>query len=165
MVPSAVTSPSTPWLVVAKHLEISIDVVKVLSASDILPVSPYRQRFRDGAILYPRMLLFVDEQPAGPLGSGAGRVVVQSRRSSAEKKPWKDLPPLKGTVEIGFVRPVHLGETLLPFRVLPPLRAVLPVTAKGIMSRSDIEEQEGLSKWWLQAEEQLVGPQRRGRHD
>jgi len=88
--------------------------------------SPYAPRFTQGATLVPRFLVLVDQPPAGPLGAGAGRVAVRSRRSSNEKTPWKTLPDLTGTIEQQFLRPVFVGDTVLPFRVRPAATGVIP---------------------------------------
>jgi len=117
------------WSIAQKKITVASGVVGVLAADGPLPVSPYQRRFRQGAVLAPRVLLFVEPAQAGPLGAGAGRVAVASRRTTLEKKPWIDLPSLLGTVERQFVHDVYLGETIAPFRVLKPLQAVLPVTS------------------------------------
>lgn len=114
--------------------------------------SPYKSRFRQGAVLAPRVLLFAEDAPASPLGAGAGRQEVRSRRSTQEKKPWKTVPGLTGTVEAQFLRPVHLGETVLPYRTLPPLQAVLPMSSSAILTVDQIDEYPGLTQWWSQAE-------------
>lgn len=116
--------------------------------------STYRKRFRQGAVLAPRMLTFVEEGANSPLGAGAGRVAVVSRKTSQDKNPWKPLPVIEGVVEKVFIRPIHLGETTLPFRVTTPLKAVLPISPKTgkLLSSSEIAEYEGLSNWWGAAE-------------
>lgn len=110
--------------------------------------SPYKAKFRNGATLYPRMLTFVTEQAAGPLGSGAGRVQVASRRGAQDKKPWKELPGLTGSVPAGYVRNVHLGETVVPFRPSNPLRAVLPINDERALSEDEVAVISGLDAWW-----------------
>jgi len=87
---------------------------------------PYEGKFRQGATLVPRFLCFVDEAPAGALGANPAAPLVQSHRSSQEKPPWKDLRGLRGRIEAEFLRPVYLGESVLPFRVLSPLKGVIP---------------------------------------
>ncbi len=59
---------------------------------------------------------------------------------------------MRGTVERQFVHDVHLGETVLPFRVLTPLKAVLPVTNSGVLTATEIEEHSALAAWWQGAE-------------
>lgn len=129
----------TSWPDASGKIERTASEVYVqTSSSDDL--SPYSQRFRNGAIIYPRALLFVIEEEAGPLGLGAGRARVRSRRSTLEKKPWKDIPDLTGAVERIFIHPVHLGETLLPFRMAAPLLAVLPISVADGATLASEEE-------------------------
>lgn len=86
----------------------------------------YADRFRQGAIIIPRVLFTVQKIQAGLLGANPSAPLVESRRTSLEKAPWKDLPPLRGTVESEFIRPLYLGESIAPFRVLSPILAVIP---------------------------------------
>jgi hypothetical protein len=62
----------------------------------------------------------------GRLGDNPAAPLVESRRTRLENRPWKDLQSLRGNVEAEFLRPLYLGETLAPFRLLPPLLAVIP---------------------------------------
>ncbi|MDT0308064.1 N-6 DNA methylase [Streptomyces sp. DSM 44917] len=117
--------------------------------------SPYRARFWQGATIVPRVLFFVEEQQAGPLGLGGGRVSVRSERSSTEKAPWKSLPDQDGVVEKQFVRPVLLGESVLPYRLLSPRKAVLPIEGNATLlhgEHANIDRYPDLAKWWRQAE-------------
>ena len=98
---------------------------------DDAPASPYRELFADGATLYPRLLCLVERVPAGPLGGNDAIPLVGSRRTAHEKKPWKDLPPLRQTVEAQFVRPVLLGESIAPYRTIEPLLAIIPWDDEG----------------------------------
>ena len=55
---------------------------------------------------------------------------MNPRRGSNDKEPWSglDLTAITGqTIEAQHVFDVHLGETLVPYTTLPPLKAVLPV--------------------------------------
>lgn len=123
------------------------------SASDA-SASAYKRRFRNGAQLQPRMLLFVTKESGGPLGAGAGRVKVSSFRSNLEKEPWSTLPSIREVVEKAFVRPVFLGESVVPFQTLPPRSAVLPIAIDGkrLLTSDEIPAYSGLSKWWAAAE-------------
>lgn len=138
------------WAIAQPKITIGTGTLGVVS--DEAAASPYKKKFRNGAILYPRMLLFVVPAPAGPLGAGAGRVSLTSRRTSTEKRPWSTVESLRGTVEGRFVRPVHLGETVVPYRLLKPLDAVLPVTTSGILTEQQIEDQAALAGWWANVE-------------
>lgn len=145
--------PSATWAQVQHKFVFSDVDLHVTSESDTGPTSPYKKRFRQGAVLAPRALLFVNRSAEPPLGTGAGRVAVESRRTTLEKAPWKTVESLTGVVERSFVRSVHLGETVLPYRVLDPLEAVLPIARDSILTSDGIEEHRALDKWWKQAEE------------
>lgn len=117
--------------------------------------SPYRARFRNGASLFPRLFFLVDKKAPGPLGLVSGKVGVRSATSPYENEPWKSLPRQEGVVETEFLRPVHLGATVLPYRMLEPEYAVVPRDPEGLMD-SKIERMEqypGLSEWWGKCEE------------
>ncbi|GAA4872195.1 N-6 DNA methylase [Actinomycetospora straminea] len=140
------------WKDAEDHLSITPGDISSTTQGDLDSGSKYRTRFRDGAILYPRYLLFVEDAPSGPFGAGKGRKKVHSRRSVQEKEPWKLQPSLTGTVERRFVFKVHLGETIAPFRALEPLAAVLPLRNDKIMDRTQIEDYAGLNTWWEEVE-------------
>jgi hypothetical protein len=116
--------------------------------------SPYHGRFSQGATVVPSVLLRVEELPPGPLGVGAGRRAVRSLRSRQEKEPWRTVETLEGVVEAQFVRPLHLGSTLLPFRPLEPLLAVIPWDGQRLLHGGDerLAGYPGLADWWLRAE-------------
>jgi hypothetical protein len=116
--------------------------------------SPYGTRFAQGATLVPRVLCFVDELVAGPLGQAQGEARVRSHRSAAEKKPWKDLPALEGVLESNFVMPVYMGDTILPFRTREPARAVIPWDGQRLLHGTDahLAKYPGLHEWWMRAE-------------
>ncbi len=111
--------------------------------------SPYASRFTQGASVVPRMLFLVNLGEPGPLGTVAGRRPVQSRRSANEKMPWKQLADVTGSVEKEFIRPVYLGECVLPFRCLPPVQAIIPWDGHRLLGESDMElaRNPGLADW------------------
>ncbi|WP_220090467.1 N-6 DNA methylase [Micromonospora noduli] len=119
-----------------------------------LAESPYKPRFTQGATIVPRFLFFVETDSGGRLGLGAGRRFVRSARSNLEKAPWKDLPALEGVVEAEFIRRVLLGESLVPYRILPAKEAVLPLDGPALMTGpgSRLDYYFGLAEWWRQAE-------------
>ncbi len=91
-----------------------------------VPGSPYRTSFRQGAILIPRRLVLVERVHGGRLGVNPAVPIVRGRVGTQDKKPWKDVIPPQGPVEAKFLRPSYLGESILPFRLLDPLLAVIP---------------------------------------
>jgi len=118
--------------------------------------SPYRDSFRNGATLYPRLLTFVERKSLGRLGPDAAAPLVASRRSSAEKAPWKNLPGLEHAVEAEFLRPILLGESILPFRIFQPFEGVVPVVGTTILdSKAAAGEERGFKKLagWLKLAE------------
>jgi hypothetical protein len=114
--------------------------------------SPFAPRFSQGATFNPRFLFVVAERAANALGLSAGRMSVASHRSVSEKAPYKDLPSIEGVVESEFVRPVYSGESLLPYRVVEPLLAVIPCAADHLLTPREIDLHTGLRQWWNQAE-------------
>ena len=116
--------------------------------------SLWADRFLQGATIVPRVLFFVTRQAAGPLGRAAGKAGVRSLQRNNDKKPWKDLPALEGVVETEFIRPVLLGESVIPFRIAVTFEAVIPRDLQVLMDgQSDrIDLYEGLASWWRRAE-------------
>jgi hypothetical protein len=116
--------------------------------------SPYRARFRQGASLVPRVLVTVEKTSGGPLGVTADHVPVRSARSANEKQPWKGLRALEGVIEEQFVRPMHVGATIVAYRERIPQAAIVPyVDGELIDSSSDrLDEFPGLAGWWRKAE-------------
>lgn len=121
--------------------------------------SPYAPRFAQGATVVPRMLFIVEDAPAGPLGAGAGRREVRSLRSNNEKRPWKNLPGLAGSVETQFIHPLYVGDTVLPFRLRQPQQAVIAWDGKKLLDgMSDrIDLYPGCADWVRRAESVWVG--------
>ena len=128
------------------------------TASYEAPVSPYRDRFHQGATIVPRMLSIVDFVPAGMLGANPATPLLRSRRTNQEKPPWKHLPGLRGNVEKEFLRPLYLGESVAPFRVLDPVTAVIPWDSKlGRLVDAGTAQQSGYLHLahWLNSAEQM----------
>ena len=115
--------------------------------------SLYATRFTQGATVVPRLLLIVEPNTTPGLGTGAGRRSIRSARSPKEKTPWKGLPGLSGLVESQFVRPLLIGETLLPFRLLDPLLTVAPLDGARVLDVGDdrLSMYPGLESWWTEA--------------
>jgi hypothetical protein len=164
----AMPSQALIWTGRAPHRHASIDTARQLHqamgelsiGSDGEERSPYAPRFSQGANLVPRVMFRVEAAAASTLGVPAGRVSVRSKRSVSEKKPWKELPDLRGTVEAQFVWPTILGEQIVPFRVLPTEKFVLPLTRKGEVLSGDsphIDAYPGLAAWVRQAEDLWAG--------
>ncbi len=98
--------------------------------------SPYGGHSRQGAVIVPRCLYFVNETENTAIIQAGQTITVNPRRGSNDKQPWRslDLTAITGqTIETAHVYEVHLGESVLPYTTLEPLKAVLP------LRRSDSE--------------------------
>lgn len=142
-------SKNVSWSVAA-HLLSCVEQ----TAEPEVELSPYAQRSNNGATIYPRVLTAVEDAPAGPLGAGAGRRSVRSRRSRQEQPPWSEVPSLGANVETGFIKRLYLGSSLLPFRVFPPIDALIPYVDGKLLSGTSPERERypGLAAWWRDAE-------------
>ncbi|MGF1639485.1 MAG: N-6 DNA methylase [Rhodospirillales bacterium] len=118
--------------------------------------SPYRRAFRQGATMVPRRLCVVERVVTGRLGVNPTAPLVESRGGKQDKRPWRDLAPLHGTVEAQFLHPLFLGESVAPFRLLRPALAVVPWDRAGgdILDAEAARERgyPGLSAWLRDAE-------------
>ena len=92
--------------------------------------SIYSGLSRQGAVIVPRCLFFVDETTNPAIVQAGQTITVNPRRGSQDKEPWKNLDLTaisEQTVESAHVFDVHLGETVVPYATLDPLQAVLPL--------------------------------------
>ena len=92
--------------------------------------SPYAPVSRQGAVIVPRRLFYVEETKNPAIVQAAPTVTVNPRRGNQDKAPWKDLDLnaiIGRTVEKAHLFDVHLGETIAPYVTLEPLKALLPV--------------------------------------
>jgi hypothetical protein len=119
--------------------------------------SSYREAFRDGATLYPRMLCFVERKSLGRLGPDPSAPLVVSRRNNQEKEPWKLLPNIENQVEAQFLAPTLLGESILPYRIFQSFEAVIPSTETGEVLDAKAALDRGYDKLagWMRKAERL----------
>ncbi|MDK8846158.1 N-6 DNA methylase [Corynebacterium sp. MSK297] len=113
--------------------------------------SPYNDLVVNGATIFPRMLFFVEEQTqtTSRLGRTQGTTTVESHRTSLEKEPWKSQPSWSATLPSRYIFDVHLGSTLVPFGLLEPWRAVLPIERQQLMDEQQINNADnGVREWW-----------------
>ena len=101
-----------------------------ITDTSVSGTSPYADRFRQGASIVPRCLFFINEVESTTVFTAAQTVKVKPRRGSNDKAPWKtlDLTAITGqTIEKAHLLDVHLGETVVPYATLTPLKALLPL--------------------------------------
>ncbi|MDQ3241601.1 MAG: hypothetical protein M3Q43_09515 [Actinomycetota bacterium] len=139
-----------PWADAARAITVQEGAASVVEDA---PGSPYEARFRNGATIYPRVLLFVERASAGPLGVPVGVRRVRSARSALDKPPWKHLQSLEEAVEERFILPIHLGSTITPYRALDPVEAVIPWIGDRLLDDDDpvLDDIPGLAAWWTRA--------------
>jgi hypothetical protein len=116
----------------------------------------YRNLFRQGATILPRLLCIVELASAGRLGGDAAAPLLKSRRSRQENQPWRDLPDLRGRVEAEFLHPLYLGESIAPFRLLMSVTAVIPWSGENrrLLDADDARRlgYPNLARWLGEAE-------------
>ncbi len=118
--------------------------------------SGYASKFRQGATVVPRSLFVVIKSASGRFGSSPDAPIVESRKNSQEKEPWKSLPPLSQPVEKEFLRQLYLGESLAPFRLLDPALAIIPWSKSDGLLSADRARERGFSNlagWMKDAED------------
>jgi hypothetical protein len=89
-------------------------------------VSPYRDRFRQGANFIPRRFFLVEREAASRLGDNPAAPRVRGKISAIDRPPWRDIDPPRGAVEVQFLRPLLLGENIGPFRLFGQALAIVP---------------------------------------
>ena len=118
------------WLGKAGSAKVTRGLVPI-SDTSVDDGSPYSDHSRQGATIVPRCLFFVEEAESPVTVQTGQTVTVNPRRGNQDKEPWRslDLNEITGqTIEEQHVFEVHLGETLVPYVMLDPLKAVLPLT-------------------------------------
>ena len=93
-------------------------------------ISAYDGYTRRGGDVFPRCLFFVIETPNPAIIQAGQTITVNPRRGNQDKKPWNrlDLTTIGSqTIEKNHLFDIHLGETVVPYNTLEPLRALLPV--------------------------------------
>jgi len=103
-------------------------------------VSPYRARFRQGATIVPRRFFVVDPEPETRLGRNRDAPRMRGREGRLDKTPWSGVAPPNGPVEADFLRPLALGESVAPFRLLRTVTAVIPLAGGQLLDAAAAAE-------------------------
>ena len=117
------------WLGQAGAANVRRERVPIIDTS-VGDGSAYQSYSRQGAVIVPRCLFFVEETENPAIVRAGQTVTVNPRRGSQDKRPWcdLDLTIITGqTVEVAHLFDVHLGETVVPYATLDPLKALLPL--------------------------------------
>ncbi len=133
---AGVVSPAVPlsghverWRGKAGAEDVTRESVGITDTS-VVGESPYAGYTREGATIVPRCLFFVNETENPTIVQAGQTITVNPRRGPFDKDPWRglDLTVITGqTIESRHVFDVHLGETLVPYATLEPLKALLPL--------------------------------------
>lgn len=110
--------------------------------------SPYARYARLGATIIPRCLFFVNEIENRVLIQAPNAIMVIPRRGAQDKAPWKDIDLTRlnnQMIETSHVFDVHLGETIVPYATLAPLKAVLPLKQGDAELPADADGVFGIS--------------------
>ena len=123
-------------------------------ARTLIGVSPYRERFRNGASIFPRRFFIVDPEPVSRLGGRRDAPRMRGRAGALDKHPWTTVEPPRGPVEREFLRQVILGETIAPLRLLEPVTAVIPLNGTTMLDAASASEAgyRHLAAWLRDAE-------------
>jgi len=95
--------------------------------------SGYRARFKQGASIVPRRFFLVEREAVGRLGDNPSSPRVRGKTGPLDRTPWRNVDPPHGAVELRFLRPLLLGETIAPFRLLTPALAVIPIEGDTLL--------------------------------
>ena len=109
--------------------------------------SPYADYARQGAPIRPRRLFFVDETENTAFVQAGQTITVNPRRGSQDKAPWRDLDLtaiMEQTIESRHIHDVYLNESLVPYAILEPLKAVLPVKRDEYRIPFDVDGPGGI---------------------
>jgi hypothetical protein len=118
--------------------------------------SPYSPLFKQGATLVPRRLVIVVPAVLGRFGGDPAAPLVESRVTTLDKPPWNRVSPLRGQIEQKFLRPIILGESIAPFRLLTVATGVIPwLSTRQALLDADAalsEDYPRLADWLRQTE-------------
>ena len=109
--------------------------------------SPYASYSRNGATIFPRRLFFVEEADNPAIIQSGQTVTVNPRRGPNDKEPWSsvDLTAISNqTIERAHFFDVHLGETVVPYMTLDPLKAILPLKLGDAKLPTDSNDTTGI---------------------
>ena len=135
------------WIGAAGSDDIRRRRVKITDTSEV-GESPYAGYSKNGATIFPRVLFFVNETENRAVIKASQTITVNPRRGSNDKVPWKNLDLSEisqQTIENTHLFDVHLGETLVPYATLEPLKALLPMKGDDAKIPTDTDGLGGIS--------------------
>ena len=119
-----------------------------VSDTSVSNSSPYASYSRQGAIIVPRRLFFVEETENTSIVRAGQTITVNPRRSPYDRNPWRslDLTEITGqTIERRHLFDVYLGESVVPYTTRKPQRAILPLKRGSSQMPTDANGPGGIS--------------------
>ena len=113
-----------------------------ITDTSAVSTSPYADFSHQGATVVPRSFFFIHETENPAIIQAGQTVTANPRRGTYDKEPWRslDLSALTGqAIERQHVFDVHLGETVVPYVTLTPLKAALPFKRGEVTLPTDSE--------------------------
>ncbi len=107
----------------------------------LIGASPYRERFRQGATIVPRRFFLTEPELVSRLGARRDAPRVRGRAGRLDKAPWTGVEPPRGPVESLFLRPLALGESVAPFRMLDTVQSVIPADGGRLLDAAAAEDE------------------------
>ena len=95
--------------------------------------SPYGDRAKNGATIYPRVLFFVTLEKSRTTIRAANTLTASPLRTPDDKEPWASLDLsdlISKPIEADHVWNAHYGKTIVPYAALEPRKVVLPLSRK-----------------------------------
>ena len=125
---SPLAGQAEQWLGKTDTPDVRRELVPIIDTS-VRGASPYTDRAKQGASIVPRRFFFVVEVESRVVLQALPLVTVRPRASGHDKEPYRSLD-LSDITEWSYERShlfdVHLGETVVPYAAMPPLKALLP---------------------------------------
>lgn len=125
---SPLVGQAEQWLGKTDTPDVRRELVPIVDTS-ARGASPYADRAKQGASIVPRRFFFVVEIESRAVLQALPLVTVRPRESGHDKEPYRSLD-LSEITEWSYERShlfdAHLGETVVPYAAMPPLKALLP---------------------------------------
>ena len=123
-------------------------------ARTLLAASPYRQRFRQGAVFNPRRFFLVQPVTGSRIGSRRGAPRVRGIAGNLDNRPWSEVEPPESPVESEFVHGIAVGSSIGPYRLLDIPRGIVPFEDGTLLDSRAAEGRghRGLASWLSDAE-------------
>lgn len=124
-------------------------------------LNDYKMRFKQGATIVPRNFYFIELTQDEPKTWTGRKITVMSSKVAREdaKKPWKDIEPLKGTIDSKYLFRTALSKNVVPFGLIKPPLVVLPIRIGSekhisLLTWDDLKKEGHLetSEWFQQVE-------------